>query len=63
MDFQPGDMRACPRPGGVLELDVRSEKAFCFGETWVSKREMRNEDSMTRRFLKLLTWMSRLRVK
>ena len=53
MDFQPGDMRACPRPGGVLELDVRSEKTFCFGETWVSKREMRNEDSMTMKVSKV----------
>jgi len=54
MDFQPGDMRACPRPGGVLEFDVRSEKAFWFGETWVSKRERRNEDSMTMRIFKVV---------
>ena len=54
MDFQPGDMRACPRPGGVIEFDVRSEKAFCLRETWVSKREMSKEDSMTMRISKVV---------
>ena len=53
MDFQPGDMRACPRPGGVLEFDVRSEKTLCFGETLVSRREMIEEDSMTMKLSKV----------
>ena len=59
MDFQPGDMRACPRPGGVLVFDVRSEKTFWFDETWVSKRERINEDSMTMRISKVSNFLAK----